>query len=133
MARPPAPEDLYRLRVATDPRLSPDGSLALVTLQTSAPRRDGYRHAIWAVPLESGGEPRQLTIGARHDKSARFSPDGKTIAFLSDRRLQVEEEPEIPKEPKEREDATQIHLLPLDGGEARRLGGTPSSTARSRP
>ena len=124
MARPLAPDDLFRLRVPTDPRLSPDGSHALVTLQSAAPKRDGYTSAIWLVPLEAGS-PRQLTIGAKHDSRARFSPDGRSVAFLSDRRLLVEDEPEAPKDPKEREDANQIHVLPLDGGEARRLTDLP--------
>ena len=125
MARPLAPDDLYALRVPTDPRLSPDGSRALVTVQSAAPKRDGYRQAIWLVPLDGSGEPRQLTIGAKHDRHARFSPDGRTVAFLSDRRLLVEEEPEAPKDPKEREDGMQVHLLSLDGGEARRLTDLP--------
>jgi dipeptidyl aminopeptidase/acylaminoacyl peptidase len=118
------PDDLYRLRVPTDPRLSPDGSSALITLQTTAPLRDGYRHAVWLVPLD-GGEARQLTLGAKHDRHARYSPDGRTVAFLSDRRLQIEEEPDAPSDPKDREDAVQVHLLPLDGGEARRLTDLP--------
>jgi dipeptidyl aminopeptidase/acylaminoacyl peptidase len=124
LARPLAPDDLYRLRIPTDPRLSPDGSGAVVTVQTSAPRRDGYRLSIWLVPFD-GGEPRQMTIGARSDRHARFSPDGRSIAFLSDRRLHVEEEPDAPKDAQDREDATQVHLLPLDGGEARRLTDLP--------
>jgi dipeptidyl aminopeptidase/acylaminoacyl peptidase len=124
LARPLAPDDLYRLRIPTDPRLSPDGSRATVTVQASAPRRDGYRQAIWLVPFD-GGEPRQLTIGARSDRHARFSPDGRSIAFLSDRRLHVEEEPDAPKEAKDREDGTQVYLLRLDGGEARRLTDLP--------
>ena len=37
MPRALAPDDLYRFRIPTDPRVSPDGSHALVTLQTSAP------------------------------------------------------------------------------------------------
>lgn len=125
MARSLAPDDLYRLRIPTDPRLSPDGTSALVTLQTSAPRRDGYRHAIWLVPLEGTAGPRQLTIGAKHDRHGRFSPDGRTVAFISDRRLQIEDEPDAPKDPKEREDGDQVHLLSLDGGEARRLTDLP--------
>jgi dipeptidyl aminopeptidase/acylaminoacyl peptidase len=125
LARPLAPEDLFKLRVPTDPRLSPEGEHALVTVQTSAPRHDGYRHAIWLVPIDSGDAPRKLTIGAKHDRHARFSPDGRTIAFLSDRRLQVEEEPDVQVDTKEREDANQVHLLSLDGGEARRLTDLP--------
>ena len=125
MARSLAPDDLYRLRIPTDPRLSPDGTAALVTVQTSTPRRDGYQHAVWLVPLDGDGDARQLTIGAKHDRHARFSPDGRTVAFISDRRLQVEDEPDAPKDPKEREDGNQIHLLSLDGGEARRLTDLP--------
>ena len=117
MPRPPRPDDLYRLRVATSPRLSPDGRSVVVTLQTVAPDYEGYRTALWLVPTtdDDGVEPRQLTIGARHDRHARFSPDGRTLAFLSDRRLMVEEEPDRPKEANEREDLVQVHLLPLDG------------------
>ncbi len=125
MARPLAPDDLYRLRVPTDPRLAPDGRAAVVTVQSAAPTRDGYRHAIWLVPLEGTEEPRQLTIGAKHDRHARFAPDGRTLAFLSDRRLVVEEEPELPKDAKDREDVDQVHLLRLDGGEARRVTNLP--------
>ena len=49
MPRAPRPDDLYRLRVATEPRLSPDGRHAVVVVQTVAPDFDGYRHALWLV------------------------------------------------------------------------------------
>ena len=133
MPRPPRPDDLFRLRIATEPQLSPDGRSVALTLQTVAPGFDGYRHAIWLVPVD-GGAPRQLTIGARHDRQPRFSPDGRTLAFISDRRLLVEEEPTRSRERggaagaearSEREDRDQVHLLPLDGGEARRLTDLP--------
>jgi acylaminoacyl-peptidase len=127
--RPFAPEDLYRFRVATDPRLAPDGRLVVFTMQTVAPLRDGYRHAIWAVDAD-GGEPRQLTLGSKHDRAARFSPDGRTIAFLSDRRHQVEEEPAA-GDPKTREDGQQVYVLPLDGGEAWRLTNLPRGADRA--
>jgi acylaminoacyl-peptidase len=124
MTRSFRPDDLYRFRVATDPSLSPDGSLAVFTVQAVAPTKDGYRHALWAVATDGDGAPRQLTIGARHDRHARFAPDGRSLAFLSDRRMHVEEEPEA-GDAKQREDADQVHLLPLDGGEARRLTDLP--------
>ena len=122
MLRPPTPEDLYRFRIPTDPHLSPDGALVAMTVQVVAPGRDGYRHAVWLVPADGSAGPRQLTIGARHDTRPRFSPDGRTLAFLSDRRPLVEEEPGAPQD---REDGTQVHLLPLAGGEARRLTDLP--------
>jgi acylaminoacyl-peptidase len=122
MPRPPTPDDLARLTVPTDPRLSPDGRLVAWTMQTAARALDGYRHAIWVVPTDSSAPPRQLTVGARHDTHARFSPDGRHLAFLSDRRLLVEDDPTAPKD---REDGTQIHVLRLEGGEARRLTDLP--------
>ena len=124
MTRSFRPDDLYRFRIATDPRLSPDGSLAVFTVQTVGPSKDGYRHALWAVATDGRGEARQLTIGARHDRDARFAPDGRTLAFLTDRRMHIEEEPAA-GDVKQREDGQQVHLLPLDGGEARRLTDLP--------
>lgn len=123
--RPFRPDDLYRFRIPTDPRLAPDGSAVAFTVQTVAPSRDGYRHAIWTVDIDpdDDNQARQLTIGARHDTTPRFSPDGRTLAFLSDRRLHVEEEPDA--DTKTREDGQQVHLLRLTGGEARRLTNLP--------
>jgi len=121
--RVPRPDDLYRAVVPTDPRLAPDGSAVTFTVQRVGPAFDRYGTAIWIVPADGGQPPRQLTIGVRHDHHARWSPDGRSIAFLSDRRPLVEEEPGSPSD---REDGTQIHLLPIDGpGEARRLTDLP--------
>lgn len=125
MPRPARPDDLYRLRVPYDPRLSPDGRTVAFTVRTMAPVRDAYREAVWAAPVDGSGEARRLTLGARADRHPRFSPDGRTLAFLSDRRLYVEEEPGRPTDPKDREDCHQVHLLPVDGGEARRLTDLP--------
>ena len=121
--RAPQPEDLYRIHIATDPRLSPDGAEVAFVVQSSGPGRTDYRSAIWLVPADGSAPPRQVTLGTKRDTQPRFSPDGRSLAFLSDRRPIVEEEPTAPKE---REDATQVHLLPLDGpGEARRLTDLP--------
>jgi len=129
--RSPRPDDLYRLRIATEPRLSPDGRHLVVTLQTVAPGFDGYRHALWLVPTDGAGSSRQLRLGAKHDRNAGFSPDGRTLAFISDRRSLLEE-PEPGghntgdrEEAKDREDGDQVHLLPLDGGQAHRLTDLP--------
>lgn len=125
MPRPARPEDLYRLRIPFDPRLSPDGRMVAFTVKTTAPGKDAYRTAIWATPADGSGDARRLTIGARNDSQARFSPDGTTLAFLSDRRLFAEDEPDRPKDPTDRDDCYQIHLLPLHGGEAHRLTDLP--------
>ena len=126
MPRAPRPDELYRLRIATEPRLSPDGRHAVATLQTVAPGFDGYRHALWLVPTDGAAPPRQLTLGTKHDRHPRFSPDGRTLAFISDRRSVVEDVAAgEASDARDREDLNQVHLLPLDGGEARRLTDLP--------
>ena len=127
MRRPAQPDDLYRLHVPTDPRVSPDGRRVAFTVKRSAVGRDGYRQSIWLAPADGSADARQLTIGHTTDRHARFSPDGATLAFISDRRLHVEDEPDRPTDRKDREDCDQVFLLPLDGGEARRLTDLPRS------
>jgi len=123
--RPARPDDLYRLAVPYDPRLSPDGSRVVFSVKRSSVGKDGYRLSTWIAPTDGSGPARQLTLGTRTDHSPRISPDGSTLAFISDRRLYAEEEPDRPKEAKDRDDCFQVHLLPLEGGEARRLTDLP--------
>ncbi|HEX8026144.1 MAG TPA: hypothetical protein VF484_08065, partial [Candidatus Limnocylindrales bacterium] len=95
--RAPRPDDLYRLLIPTDPRLSPDGEQVAFTVQRTAPSYDGYRTALWIAPTDGGQPPTRLTIGSKRDNHPRWSADGRTLAFLSDRRTTVEEEPTAPK------------------------------------
>jgi dipeptidyl aminopeptidase/acylaminoacyl peptidase len=128
MSRPPEPADIARFRIATDPRLSPSGGAAAFVLATATATRDDYRRAIWLVGTDGSAPARQVTIGARHDHHPRFSPDGRFLAFLSDRRRLVED---VPERPGDCEDGVQVHLLPLDGGEARRVALTGSHGPRT--
>jgi acylaminoacyl-peptidase len=128
-ARAPRPEDLYDLRVPTDLELSPDGSAVVFSVKAVAPGKDGYRTSLWIAPADGGGPARQLTVGSRNDTTPRWSPDGRTIAFLSDRGAVLQAggggaKPGKPEAPKE--GGTQVWLLPFaDGGEARQLTDLP--------
>jgi Tol biopolymer transport system component len=99
-------EEMVTLALPGDARISPDGrSVAYVLADTA---KDGaVRHAhIWLVPTDGSAPPREVTGGPRQDTTPRWSPDGQTIAFLSDR---------------SEENKQDIYLLPVRGGEARRL------------
>jgi len=84
--RPIESADLFRIRLVSDPQVSPDGSQVAYTVTELDEKENRYRAAIWLVPL-AGGDPRRLTSGKHRDGQPRWSPDGATLAFTSDRKL----------------------------------------------
>jgi dipeptidyl aminopeptidase/acylaminoacyl peptidase len=102
--RPMTPQDLYRLRFVDAVRLSPDGTRVIYEERTIDADEDGYQTHLWTVPA-AGGSPAKLTQGPHRNFGAAVSPDGRSLAFLSNRR----------------DKKLQIYRLPLDGGEAERL------------
>ncbi len=83
-AKPIAFEDFIRIKRVTDLQLSPDGST--IAFVVTVMDKDANRGAsdIWLVPAR-GGEPRRLTSSPAADMNPRWSPDGRTIAFISTR------------------------------------------------
>ncbi len=79
-------DDLVRLERITDPQLSPDGrQLAFVQRQTDMDANKG-RTSLWLLDLAPRrAAPRRLTGGKASDSSPRWSPDGRTLYFISTR------------------------------------------------
>jgi dipeptidyl aminopeptidase/acylaminoacyl peptidase len=77
-------DDFIRVKRATDLQLSPDGTMIafVITVMDKAANRGSSD--IWIVPSR-GGEPRRLTSSPAADMDPRWSPDGRTIAFISTR------------------------------------------------
>jgi dipeptidyl aminopeptidase/acylaminoacyl peptidase len=100
------PDDVYRLRSAADPRLSPDSrTVAYVVSWVDEDDREP-RSAVWCAAADGSTPPRRLTFGGTRDASPRWSPDGRWLAFTSTR-----------------DDApAQLFVLPVDGpGESQQL------------
>ena len=76
-----------------NPSLSPDGTTLAFT----------YKGDIYTVG-KSGGTARQLTTNSAYDTAPVWSPDGKTLAFASDR-----------------DGSMDIYVIPAAGGTAKRL------------
>ncbi|OGO61866.1 MAG: hypothetical protein A2032_05430 [Chloroflexi bacterium RBG_19FT_COMBO_49_13] len=99
-------QDLYKILVLSDVRLSSSGEHVIYTLQRVDPKTEKKYSNLWVVPTE-GGQPYQFTYGDQIDTHARWSPDGSQIAFLSNRN-----NPEKPP---------QIYVISFHGGEAHPL------------
>jgi dipeptidyl aminopeptidase/acylaminoacyl peptidase len=96
-------EDYLALPSVGDPQTSPDGKWVVYAVTRYSLKENRGTTRIWLTDVASG-QARQLTAGPGSDRQPRWSPDGRTLAFVSTR-----------------ENGAQLWLLPLAGGEARRV------------
>ena len=96
-------ETYLDMESVSSPNISPDGSQILFTRGWVDKMNDRTRSNIWIVDVD-GTRVRELTHGNWSDSSPVWSPDGKKIAFLSDR-----------------DGTEQIHVLWLDTREVAQL------------
>ena len=101
------PEDVYALTGVGDPRISPDGTRVAYVVASIDREANDYRAAIWVTKRDGSEEPHRFTSGERRDGSPRWSPDGRWLAFASNRGDEKAQ--------------AQVYVIPAEGGEARKL------------
>lgn len=101
-------EDVAALQLPSDPSVTPDGRQVVYVLRTTDTSADRDRFALWSVRADGDGwgEPFALTQGD-NDTAPAVAPDGTQVAFLRG------------------SDRSQLHVLSLRGGEARKLTDLP--------
>ena len=99
----PTIDALISLKRAASPAISPDARWVAYTIRETNWDENVYETEIWLADAQSGST-RQLTNGRKSSNAPAWSPDGKRLAFGSDR-----------------DDKRQIFLIDLGGGEAIKL------------
>ncbi len=83
--------------------ISPDGSRVAYTLRPQSKAGEHSTSAIWLGSIDGMEPARQFTAGQTQDTQPRWSPNGKQLAFLSDRAQRG---------------TSQLYLISANGGEA---------------
>ena len=103
------PDDLLKVKRVGAPSTSPDGSWAVVDVGTVDVARNDTTSELWLLSTD-GKTQKQLTRSGGRNSSPKWSPDGQSIAFLSQRAG---------------DEVTQIYVIGPEGGEARRVSRMP--------
>jgi len=96
-------EDFIGLKSVSDPQLSPDGKWVAYTVSIPSLQDNRNVSRVWVAEVATG-KSRQLTGGPGSDRQPRWSPDGKTLVFISTR-----------------DSGAQVWVLPIAGGDARKV------------
>ena len=100
----PTIDQLISLQRVGSPAIAPNGEFVAYTVRATNWDENSYHTEIWLADLKSG-ETRQLTNNPKKSStSPAWSPDGRTLAFATDR-----------------DDKRQVYVIDPHGGEARKL------------
>lgn len=118
--------DLYLFDAPHSQMLSPDGSQVVYVRQWIDRESRNERQSLW---LSDGTKPRPMEKGQPDARSPVLSSDGKWIAFLTTRSRPTGWT-QTPKAPKASDPATDLWLIPAEGGEAIPLAGPDKAFGR---
>jgi dipeptidyl aminopeptidase/acylaminoacyl peptidase len=115
------PEDYFAFEFASDPNISPDGKLVAYVVTKIDRTQNRRNSSIWMVATDGGRAPWQFTISPQSANSPRWSPDGKSLAFLSSRPESTPPANPPAGSATAEQPRNQVYVLSMNGGEAKRI------------
>jgi dipeptidyl aminopeptidase/acylaminoacyl peptidase len=110
-AKVPTIDQSLEMNSVGSPKMSPDGRRVVYEQTRTNWDANAFETDLWIADVATG-EHHQLTTSGHSCNPAEWSPDGKWIAFVTDR------PGALPKSP---ENKRQLWIMPADGGEAQQL------------
>src|SRR4051812_32877284 len=90
--RPMKVEDLFRFKRIAEPQISPDGKWIVYAVSSVSLEKNKSVSSLWLASTDKAGAVKQLTDSNKEkeksdksDRRPRWSPDGKSILFESNR------------------------------------------------
>jgi dipeptidyl aminopeptidase/acylaminoacyl peptidase len=80
-----AAEDYFAFANISEAHIAPDGKQVVYTVTAVDTQKNRRDSSIWVVAVDGRTSPRRLTPEWVKSSSARWSPDGSRLAFLSTR------------------------------------------------
>src|ERR1700680_4461608 len=78
-------EDYFSFEFLSDPQISPDGQWVAYTVATIDQKANRRVSRIWIAWIDGAHSPVAFTGDSTSSTSPRWSPDGRSLAFLSAR------------------------------------------------
>ncbi len=110
-AKAPTIDQSLEISSVGSPKISPDGKRVVYEQTRTNWDANAFETDLWIVDVATG-QRHQLTTTGHSCNPAEWSPDGKWIAFVSDRPGALPKSPDGKK---------QLWIMPSDGGEAQQL------------
>jgi dipeptidyl aminopeptidase/acylaminoacyl peptidase len=110
IARVPSIDQALESQTASGPALSPDGQRVVYEVSRTNWKSNAFERDLWIA--DRAGNTHLLTAQEKSSSGAKWSPDGRWVAFVSDRPGQIAET---------KADSKQIYVIDPTGGEARQV------------